>query len=59
LHSGLVILVPNVTPARQRELFHTVLRHVGSRDLTNTVVEVRYKETRIECEEYPMPGGFG
>lgn len=56
LHSGLVILVPNVTPVRQRELFRAVLQHVGSRDLTNTVVEVSYRGNRIECLEYLLPG---
>lgn len=38
-HPGLVIVVPSVTPARQRYLFRAVLFHIGGRDLTNAVVE--------------------
>jgi hypothetical protein len=38
LHAGLVIIVPNVTPSRQRELFRAVLSHIGSRNPTNAVV---------------------
>ena len=29
LHAGLIILVPNVTPVRQRELFQAALDHVA------------------------------
>jgi predicted nuclease of predicted toxin-antitoxin system len=55
LHAGVIIIVPSVAPARQRELFSAALKHVGARDLTNTVVEVRYAGTRIECSEYALP----
>src|ERR1035438_1645037 len=40
LHAGLVIIIPNVTPSRQRDLFQAALSHIGSRDLTNAVLEV-------------------
>ena len=36
LHAGVIIIVPNVTPVRQRELFTAALKHIGTRDLTNT-----------------------
>ena len=55
LHAGVIIIVPSVTPARQRELFSAAVKHVGARDLTNTVVEVQYAETRIVCSEYDLP----
>jgi len=42
LHPGIIIIVPNVTPVLQRELFKTALGHIGARDLTNSVVEVKY-----------------
>jgi len=42
LHAGVIILVPNATPIRQRELFNAALAHIGARNLTNTVVEVKY-----------------
>jgi predicted nuclease of predicted toxin-antitoxin system len=52
LHAGVIIIVPSVTPARQRELFTAALEHIGSRDLTNAVVEVKYVGSCIECSEY-------
>ena len=55
LHAGVIIIVPNVTPIRQRELFNAALAHIGARDLTNTVVEVKYSGTGIECSEYALP----
>jgi len=55
LHPGIIIIVPNVTPALQRELFKAALDHIGARDLTNSVVEVKYVGHRIVCSEYPLP----
>jgi predicted nuclease of predicted toxin-antitoxin system len=55
LHAGVIIIVPSVTPARQRELFSSALKHIGARDLTNTVVEIKYARNQIECSEYPLP----
>ena len=56
LHPGVIIIVPNVTtPDLQQELFRAVLKHIGTRDLTNTVVEVKYVRSRIECSEYVLP----
>ena len=54
-HAGLVIIVPNVTPVRQRELFNAVLDHVGSREPINTVIEANFAEKQIECSEYIYP----
>ena len=53
-HAGLVVIVPNVTPARQRELFNAVLDHVGSHELINTVIEVNFVRQQIECVEYAI-----
>jgi len=55
LHPGVIVIVPNVKPAHQKELFKAALKHIGSRDLTNTVVEVKYKGNQIECMEYSLP----
>jgi hypothetical protein len=55
LHPGIIIIVPNVTPVLQRELFKAALDHIGVRDLTNSVVEVKYLGDRIVCSEYPLP----
>jgi predicted nuclease of predicted toxin-antitoxin system len=55
LHAGVIIIIPSVAPARQRELFSAALKHIGARDLTNTVVEVQYAGTRVLCAEYDLP----
>jgi predicted nuclease of predicted toxin-antitoxin system len=54
LHAGVIVIVPNVVPLKQRELFSAALRHIGARDLTNTVVEVRFLEDDIRCSEYEL-----
>jgi predicted nuclease of predicted toxin-antitoxin system len=55
LHAGLIVLVPNVVPARQRELLKAALEHVGTRQLVNSVVEVRFLDQQTECLEYGFP----
>jgi hypothetical protein len=55
VHAGLVIVVPNVKPALQRELFHAVLDHIGQGDLVNAVVEADYFGNEIRCRRYPFP----
>jgi predicted nuclease of predicted toxin-antitoxin system len=55
LHAGLVIIIPNVTPARQRELFRAALSHIGKRDLINAVLEVTFSGATVACREYPHP----
>lgn len=55
LHAGVIIIVPNVIPLYQRELFSAALRHIGTRDLANTVVEVKYAGNRTVCSEYALP----
>ena len=55
LHAGVIVVVPNVTPVHKRELFGAALEHIGARDLTNTVVEVKYAGNRIACSEYALP----
>jgi Domain of unknown function (DUF5615) len=55
LHPGMVIIVPNVAPILQRELFKAALDHIDARDLTNSVVEVKYAGDRIVCSEYALP----
>jgi hypothetical protein len=53
LHAGVIVIVPNVIPSQQRELF--ALKHIGARDLTNTVVEVQFVGGDIKCSEYELP----
>lgn len=55
LHAGVIVIVPNVIPLRQRELFAAALKHIGARDCTNTIVEVRFVKDEIQCWEYELP----
>jgi predicted nuclease of predicted toxin-antitoxin system len=55
LHCGLVIIVPNVTPAIQRQLLDTVLDYIGTRDLMNTALEIDLVRTGTEIKEYEIP----
>ena len=55
LHAGVIVIVPSVVPLQQRELFAAALKHIGTRDLTNTVVEVRFVKDNIQCREYELP----
>ncbi len=57
LHAGVIVIVPNVPPAGQKALFSAALKHVGTRDLTNTIVEVRYTANRITSSQYLLPEG--
>ena len=59
LHSGLVVIVPNVAPARQRITFRAALAHIGQRDMVNTVVEVEQSGAHVKCSEYALPRRFG
>jgi predicted nuclease of predicted toxin-antitoxin system len=45
LHAGLIILVPNVTPHRQRELFQAVLDHIAEQEPVNSLIEATIKGT--------------
>src|SRR5262249_24220502 len=55
LHAGRVIIIPNVVPSRQRELFQAALSHLGGRDLTNAVLEMDITVGGLVCREYPYP----
>jgi predicted nuclease of predicted toxin-antitoxin system len=55
LHAGLVVILPNVTPSRQRELFQAALSHIGKRELTNAVLEVDLAGGTATCREYSYP----
>ncbi len=55
IHAGLVIVIPNVVPALQRELLSAVLDAVGERGLINTVIEVGIEDGQIASVEYKLP----
>ena len=52
LHAGLIVIIPNVTPTTQRELFDRALQKVAElSDMTNKVIEVDLDEVRV----YELP----
>jgi predicted nuclease of predicted toxin-antitoxin system len=55
LHAGLIVLVPNVTPALQRALFLAALQFSAQRDLVNAVIEVELKGGTARCVQYELP----
>ena len=55
IHPGLIIIVPNVVPRLQREVFRAALTHVGGRELLNTVLEVDLTDAGITCREFLYP----
>jgi predicted nuclease of predicted toxin-antitoxin system len=55
LHAGLIVIVPSVAPPQQHHLFAAALRLIGSRDLTNTVIEVQFVNGEPRALEYDLP----
>lgn len=55
LHAGLIVIVPNVVPARQRTLFGAAIQYLGTKEMVNSVLEVTAKGNAIHCVEYPLP----
>lgn len=52
LHAGLIVIIPDVTPTLQRELFeHALLETNRLPDMINKVMEVDLDEVRI----YELP----
>lgn len=56
LHAGLVIIVPQVLPARQRELFAAILEELAvSEDLVNEVIEIFVEGDEAVITRYALP----
>lgn len=56
LHPGLVIIVPQVLPARQRELFEAVLDELSStKELFNEIIEISIDEEELVITRYILP----
>lgn len=56
LHAGLVILVPNVAPVLQGELFGAALHYLDDHSPVNAAIEIKYQGDKIEIREYAWPG---
>jgi len=52
LHAGLIVIIPNIAPDPQRQLFKAALKHIGQRDIINSVIEVEHCGLEIHCTEY-------
>jgi len=55
LHTGLIVLVPNIAPALQRALFAAAIQYLAGRNLINAAIEVTLKDKTIKCIEYELP----
>lgn len=56
LHAGLVIIVRQVLPARQREMFDAVLDELANCDeLLNEVIEISVEEHVLVISRYILP----
>jgi predicted nuclease of predicted toxin-antitoxin system len=56
LHAGLVIIVPQVLPARQRELFSAIVDELAATDnLVNEVIEISLEDGAAVVTRYVLP----
>ncbi|ULJ75697.1 DUF5615 family PIN-like protein [Rhizobium gallicum] len=56
LHAGLLIIVPQVLPVQQRELFTLILQELAeTQDLVNEVVEVTIEGDEAILTRYALP----
>ncbi|MFA1625678.1 DUF5615 family PIN-like protein [Rhizobium mongolense] len=56
LHAGLLIIVPQVLPVQQRELFALILQELAeTQDLVNEVVEVTIEGDEAILTRYALP----
>jgi len=57
LHAGLVIIVPQVTPVRQRALFDALLETLAADEvLINEVIEIVEEDGAAVLRRYALPG---
>ena len=57
LHAGLIMIVPNATPAVQRALFEAAILYLAGKELINSVIELSLEGKTVKCVEYPLPEG--
>lgn len=55
LHAGLIIIVPQVPPARQRELLETVLDEIEGDEPVNEALEIRIEDGEAVIARYSLP----
>jgi predicted nuclease of predicted toxin-antitoxin system len=54
LHAGLVVIVPQVLPARQRALFESVLDEIGDEEPINEAIEVELENGEAVITRYEL-----
>ena len=55
LHAGLIIIVPQVVPDRQRVLFDAVLDEIGLEEPVNEMIEVELEDGAAVITRYELP----
>jgi predicted nuclease of predicted toxin-antitoxin system len=56
LHAGLLIIIPQVAPARQRELFDLLLDEIDAAgEPVNEAIEIRLEDGEAVLDRYPLP----
>lgn len=56
IHAGLIIIVPQVVPALQRDLFELILQEIASGDeLLNEVIEISIEDDEAVLTRYSLP----
>lgn len=55
LHAGLVIILPQVLPQLQRELFSLVLQELDGNELVNEVIEISLDGSEAIIDRYALP----
>ncbi|MBX4907047.1 MULTISPECIES: DUF5615 family PIN-like protein [Rhizobium] len=57
LHAGLVIIVPQVLPALQRELFLAVVQELAdAQEIVNEAIEIAIEDGQAVLTRYALPG---
>ena len=60
VHAGLIIIVPQVAPDRQRALFEALLQDIDPGEfLVNEVIEIELDDGAAVITRYELPGGGG
>ncbi|MDH0913113.1 toxin-antitoxin system, toxin component, PIN family protein, partial [Rhizobium pusense] len=56
VHAGLIIIVPQVVPALQRDLFELILQEIaGGEELLNEVIEISIEDDEAVLTRYSLP----
>ncbi len=59
IHAGLIIIVPQVVPALQRDLFTLVLQEVaGGEEVLNEVIEISIEGDEAVLTRYSLPANL-